>query len=497
MYDNGVVSFLQPGTPGSLSPWQWSSQPLTQTPYKYFIAALWGDIAPTGSTTYTTNTDGSTYLKYNWNNISEYYSGGSRLNSFSTKINVDGSVQTFYTALNLQTSNISVGTVGDPSKGEINQVYYAPFGTKITNGTIADWSYLGGGPATDPCAENPLSSTSCPGYATALLKSLPQTPTTNETTTTVTEPVASAATPLAAPITTAPTNPTSTATVTEPAATTTTATATSATPVVSAAPTALNPQPKIGEVQTAGSTKPQVSMSTIMSAVNAEQSRVQQAEKMVAEQVKEISATVTANAEATASNASNQSIAIANTSAAKSSAPTAAVVNSVVGVPGASLNIGTAMTVQQAYGIPEVQHVSGEAMQVAVMKPPTPIAVDNTSSSIFEKKSTEDVALKDLLVGTPTIAQMQEVKSGPVVNAKTKDNDAAGSITIAAIATVPLGYEAYSVMGLKDTPFYPPTQVYKNQKTVDNVRVLRAMNAKSDKKHEEMVEQQYNLGKQK
>jgi hypothetical protein len=64
------------------------------------------------------------------------------------------------------------------------------------------------------------------------------------------------------------------------------------------------------------------------------------------------------------------------------------------------------------------------------------------------------------------------------------------SVTIASIAIVPLGYEAYSLT-IKDVAFYPPTQVYKNQKTVDNVKTLRMLNSKSDALHQQMVDEQY------
>ena len=42
---------------------------------------------------------------------------------------------------------------------------------------------------------------------------------------------------------------------------------------------------------------------------------------------------------------------------------------------------------------------------------------------------------------------------------------------------------------LPDVAFYTPKEIYKNQKTVDNVRALRQMS--SDKLHQDMVNQQY------
>lgn len=472
MYDNGVISFLEPGTPYALSPWQWSSQQLSQVQSKYFIASLWADIAPTSATTYSTTTNGS-FMRYSWNNISEYYSGGTRLSSFSTTINKDGTISSNYYNLNLSTSNISVGTVGDPAKGEVNQVYWAPFGTPVTTGTIPDWTQLG----------SPAPDTS--GGIDSILKLIP---TQTETTTTTTEPVTTASTyQLLPPTSSTPTSTSATASVVE-ATTTATTSAVQSAPVSSPTPTATNPQPKVGEVQTAGSNKP--SMSQIMSIVNAEQSRIKQTENMVVEQVKEISAA----AEATAMSASSQSMEAANESSNRSMAPTAAVVNSVVGVPGAALNFGVATSANQAFGIPEAIQTPAEAFATAAIRPPQPVVIEHEVK--VEDKTNQDIALRDLIYGAPTITQMQEVKT-TTVNTKVKDNDAAaGGTTIAAMATVPLGYEAYSIFSLKDTPFYPPTQVYKNQKTVDNLRVLRAMNAKSDALHQKMVDEQYNRGKE-
>lgn len=163
MYDNGVVSFVQPGTQGALSPWQWSATPLAQAQGNYFIAPLWADIAPISSTTYTT--EGTPlYQRYMWNNISEYYSGGTRLNTFGLDIRPDGSYNAIYSSINLSTSNVAIGSVGNVSAGEVNQIAYHPFGTYLNY--LNDWS-VGG---VDPCITNPLFSPSCPGYQEAFLQ---------------------------------------------------------------------------------------------------------------------------------------------------------------------------------------------------------------------------------------------------------------------------------------------------------------------------------------
>lgn len=136
MYDNGVLSFLQPGTPDALQQWQWNSQPLNQTQAKYFIAPLWADIAPVAQTQYLIDNQ-LTSAKFTWNNIAEYYSRGGilRLNSFSVEINNNGDISTKYFGLNLRTSNISIGYKGG---SEYTQIAYNNYGYTLSN--QADWT---------------------------------------------------------------------------------------------------------------------------------------------------------------------------------------------------------------------------------------------------------------------------------------------------------------------------------------------------------------------
>ena len=74
------------------------------------------------------------------------------------------------------------------------------------------------------------------------------------------------------------------------------------------------------------------------------------------------------------------------------------------------------------------------------------------------------------------------------VNRNVQPNELAGGVDLASLATTPMGFNAYSFV-LKDAAFYEPKEVYKNQKTVDNVQVLRQLS--SDSLHKQMVDQQY------
>jgi hypothetical protein len=167
MYDNGVVSFVNPTQQGALPPWQWNSQPIdTMTGRNYFIAPLWTDLYPVpGTSNYITEGD-NTYQKYTWNNLAEYYSGGTRFNTFSLTIKSDGSIKSTYSALNITQSNVSVGMIGNSSNPqEKKSIYFSNAGTVVSTSTIQNWERTTYG--VDPCSIDPLYSSTCPGYQQA------------------------------------------------------------------------------------------------------------------------------------------------------------------------------------------------------------------------------------------------------------------------------------------------------------------------------------------
>jgi hypothetical protein len=86
--------------------------------------------------------------------------------------------------------------------------------------------------------------------------------------------------------------------------------------------------------------------------------------------------------------------------------------------------------------------------------------------------------------------QTSIVQPGSSVNRNVLPNELAGSIDIASMASIPTGFNAYSIV-LKDSVFYEPKEVYKNQRTVDNARVLRGLTGGSDALHQRMIDLQY------
>ena len=89
---------------------------------------------------------------------------------------------------------------------------------------------------------------------------------------------------------------------------------------------------------------------------------------------------------------------------------------------------------------------------------------------------------------TPTEQRTDTVKKN------TPDSSVAGDVSIASMATQPAGYNSYSVT-MPDASFYAPKEIYRNQKVVDNQRLMRGLTRGSDSLHEQMMEQQYPITK--
>ena len=99
--------------------------------------------------------------------------------------------------------------------------------------------------------------------------------------------------------------------------------------------------------------------------------------------------------------------------------------------------------------------------------------------------------LSDLMNQRMDMLQTNIEQRNDSVKKNVQPNDLAGGVDVAAMAQIPKGYEAYSLIVLRDAPFYKPEAIYKNQTTVDNVRVFRGLAGGSDAKHKEMVDSQY------
>lgn len=98
--------------------------------------------------------------------------------------------------------------------------------------------------------------------------------------------------------------------------------------------------------------------------------------------------------------------------------------------------------------------------------------------------------LQPFLDQKPTQENVQQTQQTAQVNKSARDSELAGSVTLVTMARQPQGFETYMAI-LQDVPFYKPTEVYPNQRTVDNQRVQRLLTGASDAKHKELVDSQY------
>jgi hypothetical protein len=88
------------------------------------------------------------------------------------------------------------------------------------------------------------------------------------------------------------------------------------------------------------------------------------------------------------------------------------------------------------------------------------------------------------------LPQMETGQQNLSVKRNVQNNEAAGNVSIESIAKQPVGYAQYFAT-MPDVAFYAPKEIYRNQRTVDNARVLRGLTGGSDRLHQEMINQQY------
>jgi hypothetical protein len=171
MHSNGVVSFLDPAVNSTAGSWAYCCEGVNLSnsvspQFSFMIAPLWTDLYPVGSSSFRTEGTAQ-YQKYFWNNIAEI-SNMNNLNSFSVEIRPTGFIGVDYSRVNIQNQNTTAGIIGDASLGQKQQFY---FGRGIPNGALTNWSV--NETLADPCTTNPLSSPSCPGYTQAMCTTNP------------------------------------------------------------------------------------------------------------------------------------------------------------------------------------------------------------------------------------------------------------------------------------------------------------------------------------
>jgi hypothetical protein len=91
----------------------------------------------------------------------------------------------------------------------------------------------------------------------------------------------------------------------------------------------------------------------------------------------------------------------------------------------------------------------------------------------------------------PKVTNEDKKETTQTVKKNIQDNEAAGEVSIDSLAQEPIDFNSYLNQQLKDMAFYLPKEIYKGQKNVDNARLLRGLTGGSDRLHQQMIEQQY------
>ena len=133
--------------------------------------------------------------------------------------------------------------------------------------------------------------------------------------------------------------------------------------------------------------------------------------------------------------------------------------------------------------------VETAAVAEPVRAPTVEILAADTQSSTVAAALIDRTNPLNTAVNGPQLPTQTAVFAGPAVKPNTQDNDIAGGVSINQIARVPAGFDVYQNLAIREIAFYQPREIYRGQRTVDNVRALRSLG--QDAKHQEMVDQQY------
>ncbi len=428
-----------------------------------------------------------------------------------------------------------LGSVQYGFVGRDNNFWAGPYGPEIYNVSFS-LKY-----SVDPCATNILSSPTCPGYFDALAKLVPKTTTSTAVseptptgvqttidgvtiTTTGVEPPPGSSLPLeASQPQSSPSDPTPMgAPASGPSS-----------QIASGQPAPSGQQSKVGEVTDSSSgSKSTVSLSSVLSMISSNQEKTSALEKSVvqAADAQAFSAGETAKATAEKIAGDVQSQSIANSSTSQSSlSQLSGGQSSVMQIQGSaaslqgnlqSNNIANTARLQQSHnsssgvlsesGLNNVtsfqqnnfQQSTRQDFNVSIVTPSVSYSLSlpnrYTPQTLIELPTTEgikfggykgpvDSAMESRSIQPQTNQNQQQLSS---VNKNAQNNDAAGNVTIDSIAKQPVGYAQYFGI-LPDVSFYAPKEIYRNQRTVDNARIMRGLTGGSDAKHQQMVDQQY------
>ncbi len=435
----------------------------------------------------------------------------------------------------------SIGQVQYGFIGKDNNFWSGPYGPEINNVSFS-LKY-----SVDPCAKDVLSSPTCPGYLDALGKL------TGSSTTTST----AAAAPTTATLTTVsetPTAPTTTVSLPPPAAVSTdllskavenTKTSQAASAASITAATNLNDKSSVTafalsviskNAANERSLQEKAVGDAISQATAAATAAVEQSQALAISQSQASAAASgpgqlpgaaaatsgpaagAATATTTNTNVNAGPVAVQNSALLPPTTQTASTENTGAATTTTATNANNiGATAVPAPSIPTLAELlppqqavdqnPAQGLTVAISStpfaatsafvPPVPVLEAPRLSESEANRNIDMSSPTDFVAGylntKHNLNDMQAPVAGPAVNNKAQDNEAAGSVTISSIATMPVGYDLYTSLAIKDAAFYKPEEVYRGQKTVDNQRLLRGLTGASDRVHQEMVDSQYKI----
>lgn len=162
MFTNGVVGFLDPYNSFCCSGVDLSSRPGPM--WNFAIYGLQTDLGPGHDSRFWSQVgDGGTSMRYGWDRV--YDLGTNNASTFDIQIKNTGYIGINYQSVNSQ-YHVTAGIAGDIEQGQYSQIYNGWGGAFTPN---SQYTFTGT-EVTDPCAGNPLYSSTCPGYAVAYLE---------------------------------------------------------------------------------------------------------------------------------------------------------------------------------------------------------------------------------------------------------------------------------------------------------------------------------------
>ena len=366
--------------------------------------------------------------------------------------------------------------------GQDNNFWVGPYGPEITAVSFS-LKY-----SVDPCATNPLYSPTCKGYMDALAKLAPT-------------PIAD--TPPPPPEDSAPPPPPGSPP--PPGAPPPPGPGPGNNPNSLPPPGGSGQPPKIGETKTASDSKASPSLGTVLSMISSNQARIGNETKAVVQAAESAAAKdalqAQQQAEAIVGTLTAQSVTSSMTTTGSATTQTnASSQTSVVSIVNTTqtsvVNVGGLRApIQTVFSDPNItvnNNTSFGSTEIYSLQSPQG---RNATTSEIEVPQNEGIkvggrsVLNDAMEQSPMMltATAQEQKTD-AVNKNVQPNELAGRVDIASMATQPQGYQAYAV-AMPDASFYAPREIYRNQRNVDNVRLLRGL--ASDKLHQDLVNLQY------